>query len=267
MNKITDKDQRRELVDGLMKGIESEFSGVDIWLSYDKFTDSVVLSKIVIDKKLRGKGIGSAVMKRITDFADSNGMKVVLTPSSDFGGSVGRLKRFYKGFGFRNYRGYEHRETMERDPVMKLYEILFEQAEDIIDIVGYHRNNNSEFSKSDITMEPRITRQSKGGVGNVGFYITMPRMKVDSVEDLPSRIETPMDIGKHYGEHLYEISVSIPREQILLNNNTIGSTRISSDDLAKINKKFIYVPRGFPTAEGIVLDPSIVRSVKKVEEQ
>ena len=76
-----------------------------------------------------------------------------------------------------------------------------------------------------------------------------------------------MDIGKHYGEHLYEISVSIPREQILLNNNTIGSTRISSDDLAKINKKFIYVPCGFPTAEGIVLDPSILRSVKKVEEQ
>jgi GNAT superfamily N-acetyltransferase len=127
MNKITDKDQRRELVDGLMKGIESEFSGVDIWLSYNKFTDSVVLSKIVINKKLRGKGIGSAVMKRITDFADSNGMKVVLTPSSDFGGSVGRLKGFYKGFGFRDYRGYEHRETMEREPVMKLYEILFEE--------------------------------------------------------------------------------------------------------------------------------------------
>lgn len=269
MNKFTDKEvnQRRDLVNDLMKRIESEFSGVDIWLSYDKFTDSVVLSKIVIDKKLRGKGIGSAVMKRITDFADSNGMKVVLTPSGDFGGSVGRLRGFYKGFGFRNYRGYEHREKMQRDPVMKLYEILFEEVGEMIEIVGYHRNNNPEFSKSDITMEPRITRQSKGEIGNVGFYITMPKMKVDSVEDLPSRIESPMDIGKHYGEYLYEILVSVPREQILLNNKMMGSTRISSDDLVKMDKKFIYVPRGFPTAEGIVLDPAIITSVKKIEEQ
>ena len=147
---------------------------------------------------------------------------------------------------------------------MKLYKILFEQAEDRIEIVGYHRNNNPKFSKSDITMEPRITRQSKGGVGNVGFYITMPKMNVDSVENLPSRIESPMDIGKNYGEHLYEIVISVPREQILLNNNTMGSTRVSSGDLAKMDKKFIYVPRGFPTAEGIVLDPSIVTSVRKI---
>ena len=151
---------------------------------------------------------------------------------------------------------------------MKLSEILFEQAEDKIKIVGYHRNNNPEFSKSVITMEPRITRQSKGEIGNVGFYITMPKMKVDSVEDLPSRIESPMDIGKHYGEYLYEIEISVPREQILLNNKTTGSsTRISSDDLVKMDKKFIYAPRGFPTAEGIVLDPAIITSVKKIEEQ
>ena len=155
----------------------------------------------------------------------------------------------------------------KNESIMKLYKILFEQAEDRIEIVGYHRNNNPEFSKSDITMEPRITRQSKGGVGNVGFYITMPKMNVDSVENLPSRIESPMDIGKNYGEYLYEISVSVPRGQILLNNNTMGSTRVTSDDLAKMDKKFIYVPRGFPTAEGIVLDPSIVTSVKRVEEQ
>ena len=147
---------------------------------------------------------------------------------------------------------------------MKLFKILFEEVGEMIEIVGYHRNNNPKFSKSDITMEPRITRQSKGGVGNVGFYITMPKMNVDSVEDLPSRIESPMNIGKNYGEHLYEIMVSVPREQILLNNNTMGSTRVSSDDLAKMDKKFIYVPRGFPTAEGIVLDPSIVTSVRKI---
>ena len=128
MNKLSDKEvnQRRELVDGLMNEIESDFSGVDIWLSYDKFTDSIVLSKIVIKKESRGKGIGSAVMNRITRFADHNDMRIILTPSGDFGGSVKRLKRFYKKFGFRDYGVYEHREKMQRDPVVKLSEILFE---------------------------------------------------------------------------------------------------------------------------------------------
>ena len=118
---------RRELVRDLMDGLEGEFPGVHLSLSYDKFNDMVVLSKIVVDKGLRGKGVGSVVMGRIGDFADRYGMRVGLTPSGDFGGSVGRLKGFYGGFGFKNYRGYEHRETMQREPSVKLSEILFEE--------------------------------------------------------------------------------------------------------------------------------------------
>jgi GNAT superfamily N-acetyltransferase len=125
---MTDKEveDRRELIRNLMDGLEGEFPGVHLSLSYDKFNDMVVLSKIVVDKQFRSKGIGSVVMGRITDFADRYGMKVGLTPSGDFGGSVKRLKGFYGGFGFKNYKGYEHRETMQREPSVKLSEILFE---------------------------------------------------------------------------------------------------------------------------------------------
>ena len=37
-------------------------------------------------------------------------------PSSDFGGSKSRLIQFYKSFGFKNYKGYEFRESMIRIP-------------------------------------------------------------------------------------------------------------------------------------------------------
>ncbi len=74
---------------------------------------------------------------------------------------------------------------------MKLYKLLFESAEnDLIRIVGYHRNDNPDFSQSDITMEPRVTRQSKGGnPDKAGFYITMPKIRVDTIQDLPDTLE------------------------------------------------------------------------------
>lgn len=55
-------------------------------------------------------------MNEICDFADKNKLRIALTPSSDFGGSKTRLIQFYKNFGFKNYKGYEFRESMIRVP-------------------------------------------------------------------------------------------------------------------------------------------------------
>ena len=154
---------------------------------------------------------------------------------------------------------------------MKLYKLLFESAEnDLIRIAGYHRSNNPDFSQSDITMEPRLTRQSKGGNPNeVGFYFTMPKMNVRSIEDLPDTLEGPFEVGKDYGAYLYKVTISVPRDEIFLDLKVGGSTRITPDQIAGKygGNKFVYVPRGFPTGEGVVLDPSIVTSVEKIEEQ
>lgn len=154
---------------------------------------------------------------------------------------------------------------------MKLYKLLFESAEnDLIRIVGYHRSDNPDFSQSDITMEPRVTRQSKGGnPDKVGFYITMPKIRVDTNQDLPDTLEGSSDVGKHYGIYLYKVTINVPRDEIFLDLKMAGSTRITPDQIAGKygGNKFVYVPRGFPTAEGVVLDPSIVTSVEKIEEQ
>ena len=82
--------------------------------------DTITLHKIVVPKHLRGKGIGSSKMKELTNHADDNKKRIVLTPSKDFGGSVSRLKKFYKSHGFYENKGkkkdFSTKETMIRDP-------------------------------------------------------------------------------------------------------------------------------------------------------
>ena len=154
---------------------------------------------------------------------------------------------------------------------MKLYDLLFESAEnDLIRIVGYHRSNNPDFNQSDITMEPRLTRQSKGNIPDmVGFYFTMPKMNVHSIEELPDTLESSSEIAKHYGIYLYKIIINVPRDQIFLDLAMDGSTRITPDQIAGKygGNKFIYAAKGVPSAEGVVLDPSIITLVEKIEEQ
>jgi GNAT superfamily N-acetyltransferase len=105
-------------VTNLMNSLE-EIYPVDLFLYYSKNSDVIILSKIVIEKKKRSDGVGTKVMNTICDFADENNLRIALTPSSDFGGSKIRLVGFYRNFGFKNYKGYEFRESMCRMPVIK----------------------------------------------------------------------------------------------------------------------------------------------------
>ena len=88
--------------EALKKDIESR--GIEL----DLFEDDarITLSKIVIPKKSRGQGIGSDVLAKIKEYADSTGKDIVLTPSKTFGAtSVKRLEAFYKRQGFRENKG------------------------------------------------------------------------------------------------------------------------------------------------------------------
>ena len=88
--------------EALKKDIESR--GIEL----DLFEDDarITLSKIVIPKKSRGQGIGSDVLAKIKEYADSTGKDIVLTPSKTFGAtSVKRLEAFYKRQGFKENKG------------------------------------------------------------------------------------------------------------------------------------------------------------------
>lgn len=82
--------------------------------------DKIHLSKVVVPKEARNKGVGSEFMQDLVQYADDAGKTVTLTPSSDFGGSKSRLEQFYKRFDFVPNKGrskdYEISEAMYRLP-------------------------------------------------------------------------------------------------------------------------------------------------------
>lgn len=96
-------------------------AGVD--LSISERGGYLTLSRIVAQD--RNQGAGSRIMQAIVDYADATGQIITLTPSSDFGGSVTRLREFYKRFGFVENKGrnkdYGTRETMLREPQTREY--------------------------------------------------------------------------------------------------------------------------------------------------
>lgn len=64
-------------------------------------TGDIQLSQVIVPKDNRSKGVGTEFMNDLIAYADSNGKRITLTPSKDFGASsVARLENFYKRFGF-----------------------------------------------------------------------------------------------------------------------------------------------------------------------
>jgi hypothetical protein len=89
-----------------------------------KVKEEIKLAPIEFSKTM----IGTKAMEDIIKYADENNKRIVLTPSTDFGGtSVKRLKDFYKNFGFIENTGknkdFTTKETMYRNPEFKAIEV------------------------------------------------------------------------------------------------------------------------------------------------
>jgi len=82
-----------------------------------EYGDYIELSKVVVPKDKRGSGIGTKFMDDLIKYAESTNKDIFLTPSSDFGGSKGRLIQFYKGFGFKPNSG-KHRDFRSRNTMV-----------------------------------------------------------------------------------------------------------------------------------------------------
>ena len=123
----------------------------------------VTLNKIVANEF--GKGNGSSFMEELTKIADENGWILALTPDTSFGGtSVGRLKNFYKRFGFKPNKGrntdFNTRESMVRKPEKNKNVIIPENRlgiikENIESEVESSEVDLSSFRKRD-TLPPKI---------------------------------------------------------------------------------------------------------------
>lgn len=89
-----------------MRKLEIEYKdkGVQLELQLGGY-NSVYLSKIVVPTEHREEGIGTSFMKKLVDLADEYGVYITLSPANTYGGTVGRLKRFYNRFGFVDNKG------------------------------------------------------------------------------------------------------------------------------------------------------------------
>jgi GNAT superfamily N-acetyltransferase len=90
-------------ISSALTALEAKYPDVKLDVSLGQ--NGLTLSRIVVPEGQRNQGVGTAIMEELTTLADSAGLPVALSPSSDFGGSVSRLKDFYSRFGFAPNKG------------------------------------------------------------------------------------------------------------------------------------------------------------------
>ena len=111
------------------KDLLDEYNLSDVTLT--KKDDLVTLNKIVVKEK--GQGNGTRFMNDLVFEADNKGWTLALTPDDSFGAtSVGRLKGFYKQFGFKPNKGqntdFTINESMVRRPLTENTRALNEKG-------------------------------------------------------------------------------------------------------------------------------------------
>lgn len=81
-----------------LKEIKNKYKDNLLKFNVYEFNDKISLDLIVV--KEQNKGTGTNILKDLVAYGDSKNRIIILTPSSDFGGSVPKLIKFYKRFGF-----------------------------------------------------------------------------------------------------------------------------------------------------------------------
>lgn len=119
---------------------------------YINSSDEITLGSIQVEKANRNKGLGSKYMEELISIADENNKSIVLTPSSDLGGTLSRLTSFYKNFGFKKNKDYRFKEKMIRTP----REVNKSQDSNILNSENFPREKKSMFEKYDSLADKTI---------------------------------------------------------------------------------------------------------------
>jgi len=171
----------RSNADEALKAIENVAADKGIKLDIFEKDGVIDLSRIVVPEK--GQGVGSEMMRQIIDYADQTGQTIKLTPSKDFGASsVGRLKEFYKKFGFVENKGrnktFEFRDSMYRPPVaLRAGESLSEATDRLR--MAYDAAPSSAKAKK-AYLEMRSARDAAGETGGTAVDTGIGSLDVDT---------------------------------------------------------------------------------------
>ena len=118
------KDSLSSEISSFSSVLRNEY-GAELWMHIvadgDQYEPAIVsIDSIVFPKDKRNEGSGTAMMGEVISWANRNSLILSLDPSSDFGGSVSRLRKFYRRFGFAPNKGrkkdFRTRNAMIRYP-------------------------------------------------------------------------------------------------------------------------------------------------------
>mgnify|MGYP003631952609 CR=1 FL=1 len=136
--------------------------GVDATTS--ETDDMIVLDQV--KARDRATGAGTKYMQELAQYADSVGKPITLTPSNSLGGSVARLKKFYKRFGFIEHNGGKNYEMIRYPQTKKVTEDMQDE------MYGYKAMNyNPETGEITSGADSRVT---KGIKLRKGMTLKMP---------------------------------------------------------------------------------------------
>jgi GNAT superfamily N-acetyltransferase len=93
--------EEQELND-LETSLEAQYPGLDLIMHIGH--GYVELAQIVVPKEQRSQGIGTAVIRRIQEFAKNKNMRLVIRPQPERG-KKDALDRFYRNLGFVHNQG------------------------------------------------------------------------------------------------------------------------------------------------------------------
>ena len=98
---MDNRDNREYMVEQFERDIINDYIQVDRFGVYIDEGGYLYLSDMYVKEMYRGQGVGSEVMGRLCEFADTNKLDIRCIPSSDDdGGGDERLILFYKRYGF-----------------------------------------------------------------------------------------------------------------------------------------------------------------------
>ena len=186
---------------GFEEGITAKYPDVEEFSLYS-VGDDIELDRIVVNEYSRNKGVGTDVMKELIDYADENGKRLILTTNQadqQLGTtSSGRLKDFYKQFGFVENVGenkdFRIKSNMYRSPIVAddAEERARQMQKGLLSTPAYHGTTHDI---QEFTLE---RSNPENYLGQAHYFTSSP---IDASEnyggqgpDLTSRIERELDI-------------------------------------------------------------------------
>jgi hypothetical protein len=109
--------ESQKVLNRISRNYSRRYRGVNVDVSHDPKTDSIRVNQLFVPQELRGKGIGTRVMKGLGMYADRTNNRITLNQDPD-PGKKAKLAKFYKSHDFVPNRG-RNRDFTTRDTYIR----------------------------------------------------------------------------------------------------------------------------------------------------